>query len=53
MKNNNEHFFLEQKELIDMIMNNTFWIGVYPGMTKTNLEYMVKVIKDFCSGKTL
>ena len=37
----------------DMIMNNTFWIGVYPGMTKANLEYMVKVIKDFCSGKTL
>ena len=37
----------------DMIMNNTFWIGVYPGMTKDNLEYMVKVIKDFCSGKTL
>ena len=36
-----------------MIMNNTFWIGVYPGMTKANLEYMVKVIKDFCSGKTL
>ena len=37
----------------DMIMNNTFWIGVYPGMTKDNLEYMVKVIKDFCSGKAL
>ena len=37
----------------DMIMNNTFWIGVYPGMTKDNLEYMVKVIKDFCRGKTL
>ena len=37
----------------DMIMNNTFWIGVYPGMTKANLEYMVKVIKDFCSGKAL
>ena len=37
----------------DMIMNNTFWIGVYPGMTKANFAYMVNVIKDFCSGKAL
>ena len=31
----------------DKIMNNTFWIGVYPGMEKEKLSYMVKVIKDF------
>ena len=27
-------------------MNNTFWIGVYPGMTKEKLEYMSKVIHE-------
>ena len=29
------------------ILNDTFWIGVYPGMTKEKLDYMVKVIKKY------
>jgi len=28
----------------DYIMNHTFWIGVYPGMTDKMLDYMVRVI---------
>ena len=28
----------------DSIMNNTFWIGVYPGMTDEMIEYMAKTI---------
>lgn len=28
----------------DQIMNNTFWVGVYPGMTKEKLAYMAEVI---------
>lgn len=31
----------------DFIMNNTLWIGVYPGMTNEILEYMAAVIKEF------
>jgi CDP-6-deoxy-D-xylo-4-hexulose-3-dehydrase len=31
----------------DTIMNNTFWIGVYPGMQKAMLDYMVEKIKEF------
>ena len=31
----------------DRIMNNSFWIGVYPGMTPAKLEMMVKTIKEF------
>ena len=26
----------------DKIMNNTFWIGVYPGMTDNKLDYMIE-----------
>ncbi|MFA5778952.1 MAG: lipopolysaccharide biosynthesis protein RfbH [Elusimicrobiota bacterium] len=31
----------------DLVMNNLFWIGVYPGLNKEKLEYVVKVIKKF------
>ena len=31
----------------DRIMNGTFWIGVYPGMTPAMLKYMVKVFEGF------
>ena len=28
----------------DFIMNNTFWVGVYPGMTDEMIDYMAKII---------
>ena len=28
----------------DYIMNNTFWVGVYPGMTDEIIDYMAKII---------
>lgn len=31
----------------DYIMNNTLWIGVYPGMTDKKIKYMLDIIKDF------
>lgn len=30
----------------DFIMNNTFWVGVYPGMTDDMIDYMAKVILE-------
>lgn len=33
----------------DRIMNDTFWIGVYPGMTEEMLEYMARMIKEAVS----
>ena len=35
----------------DRIMNDAFWIGLYPGMGKEKLEYMVHIIKTFCGRK--
>jgi len=32
----------------DRIMNNAFWIGLYPGMGNDKLDYMIKTIKEFC-----
>ncbi len=33
-------------ENTNFIMNNTFWVGVYPGMTEQKIDYMAKVIKE-------
>ena len=30
----------------DRIMNDTFWVGVYPGMTNEMIDYMTNTIKE-------
>ena len=30
----------------DFVVNNTFWVGVYPGMTDAMIDYMAHVIKE-------
>ena len=32
----------------NQIMNSTFWIGVYSGITREKLQYMIDCIKEFC-----
>lgn len=36
-------------DVTDRIMNDTFWIGVYPGMTQEKLQYMIDSIREFCN----
>jgi CDP-6-deoxy-D-xylo-4-hexulose-3-dehydrase len=31
----------------DKIMNDSFWFGVYPGMSKEKLDYIIERIKEF------
>jgi CDP-6-deoxy-D-xylo-4-hexulose-3-dehydrase len=31
----------------DFVMDNTFWIGIYPGLYKSHLEYSVSKIKNY------
>ncbi|MCE5286379.1 MAG: lipopolysaccharide biosynthesis protein RfbH [Pelosinus sp.] len=31
----------------DVIMNRTFWIGVYPGMNEEMVQYMISKIREF------
>ena len=30
----------------DCIMNDTFWLGVYPGLTDAKIDYMAQVVRD-------
>ena len=34
----------------DRIMRDTFWVGVYPGMTDEMIDYMAKTIKEAVNG---
>lgn len=31
----------------DLIMNNTFWIGVYPGLTREHLSFVIAKFEEF------
>lgn len=33
-------------EVSDFVVNNTFWVGVYPGMTDAMVDYMAEVIHE-------
>ena len=33
----------------DFVVNNTFWVGVYPGMTDSMVDYMAEVIEEAVS----
>lgn len=33
----------------DFVMNNVFWLGVYPGLTDRMLDFVAEVVADFCA----
>jgi CDP-4-dehydro-6-deoxyglucose reductase, E1 len=35
----------------DRVMNNAFWIGLYPGLTEEMLKYTASMIHQFCRSK--
>ncbi len=48
IRNNKEGYRIVGKlNNTERIMNNSFWIGVYPGMTKEKLDYIIKKINSF------
>lgn len=44
-KSNSGYRIVGSLDITDRIMNNTFWIGVYPGMTDVMVDRMVGVIR--------
>ena len=35
----------------NIVMNRSFWVGVYPGLTKPMLDYVIESISEFMNGK--
>ena len=44
IRNTDEYRVSGSLEVTDFVMNNSFWIGVYPGMTDEMIDYMAKVV---------
>ena len=36
-------------KVTDKIMNDSFWIGLYPGMGDGAINYMIEKIREFCN----
>ena len=43
---------VETLDNTDTVMERSFWIGVYPGMTEEMLRYMAEEIRRFCETHT-
>ena len=46
IRGSNQYRVVGDLKNTDTIMNNSFWIGVYPGMTKEMLDKMLYIIKQ-------
>src|SRR3989344_4596338 len=49
IENKIEHRVIGDLKNADIIMNNTFWVGVYPGLTTEMMEYMATCFEKFVS----
>lgn len=38
---------VDSLENTDLVMNNLFWIGVYPGITEEKMKYILEVFENF------
>jgi CDP-6-deoxy-D-xylo-4-hexulose-3-dehydrase len=51
LKNGIDYKIIGELKNTDIIMNNSFWIGVYPGMTSEKIQYMAETIKKFITSR--
>lgn len=48
---NEDYRVVNELSNTNKVMNNSFWIGVYPGLTQEQIEYIVNNIKRFLEEK--
>ena len=53
IRNTDKYRVVDELNNTDFIMKNSFWVGVYPGMTNEMIDYMAKVIIDVTINKQL
>lgn len=51
IRNTDAYRVVSDMKETDYIMNNTFWVGVYPGMTDEMIDQMAKVIIEAITNK--
>ena len=44
---NIKYKIVDDLNVADKIMKNTFWIGVYPGLTEPMIDFMIESIDEF------
>jgi CDP-6-deoxy-D-xylo-4-hexulose-3-dehydrase len=47
LKKGEDYRIVGDLEMTDNVMNNSFWIGVYPGMRKEMIDYMIQTIREY------
>ena len=48
---NKDYKVIGDLKITNKIMNDGFWIGLYPGMSDEAIKYMIKKIREFTQGK--
>lgn len=48
---NKDYKVIGDLKITNKIMNDGFWIGLYPGMSDEAIKYMIKKIREFAQGK--
>lgn len=51
LRNTDAYRIVGELDCTNFIMNHSFWVGVYPGMTDEKIDYMVQVITAAVSQK--
>ncbi|MDX4026197.1 lipopolysaccharide biosynthesis protein RfbH [Aliarcobacter skirrowii] len=46
---NQDYRIVGELTVTDKIMNDSFWIGLYPGMGDDAINYMIEKIREFCN----